>query len=189
MYNSNVVNCSRRGFLKVKLNLIFCTNVKTMVFKNSEFNIHGYDKETIFYTESGDEEISNCTFNFGVNYGQFAIHVDGDFKMFNNTITSVNSTNQPLAVAIFRKVPGTNINNVEFNSNKINGVRTLMYLNAMTPCHVKILNNTIDFDMSTLNNVTSQIESLTICGNKAKSNSLSGKYAKKYRIENNSFEN
>ncbi len=189
LYDGNVVNCSKNGFLKEKLNLIYCTKVKKMVFRNSEFNVHGFDKETVFYTESGDEEISNCTFNFGVNYSQFAIHVNGNFKMLNNKIITPKAIMKPKAVAIFRRTPDGKIDNVEFSNNKINGVSTLMYLNAMTPRHVKIMNNTIDFDMATLNSVTSKMESLTICGNKARSNSLNEKNAKKCNIVNNSFEN
>jgi hypothetical protein len=189
LYDNNIVNCSRIGFLKEKLNMIYCTKVKKMTFRNSEFNIHGYDKETVFYTESGDEEISNCTFNFGVNFSQFAIHVDGDFKMLNNKIITSKAIKKPTAVAIFRKTPDGNIYNVEFSNNRINGISTLMYLNAMAPSHVKIINNTIDFEMATLNSVKEQMESLTISGNKAKSNNLNNRHAKKCTIANNRFGN
>jgi hypothetical protein len=64
-----------------------------------------------------------------------------------------------------------------------------MYLNAMAPSHVKIINNTIDFEMATLNSVKEQMESLTISGNKAKSNNLNNRHAKKCTIANNRFGN
>lgn len=186
-YHDNYVSLSANPLLKEKLNLVYCTGVKKMVFKDSYFDIKGVEKETIFYTEKGKEIIEGCTFDIRVPYSQFSIHTEGDFIMKNNIINNLELQKPPIAVAIIRHSDTGGIDKLCFDHNKCYNMKSLVLLNSTAPRIMKIVNNQLDFEICNFVGERTRFKSIRIFNNSALSNSLDNTMSDNCRIKNNTF--
>ena len=169
------------------MNLVYCTKVKQMIFKDSYFNVSGFNKETIFYTESGKEIIKRCKFDITVPYNNFVIHTDGDIIMKDNVINNNQSNISPFALVALRQIGNERVDNVAIVNNKCNSFRSLVFLNAMTPHSLSINKNDTDCEILRYTGLKSLIQSLKVANNKAKNLSIDNSIIKKKNIKNNQF--
>lgn len=186
-YINNRVVCSADTPVKEKMNLIYCTKVKEMIFKDSYFNVSGFNKETIFYTESGKEIIKRCKFDITVPYNNFVIHTEGDIIMKDNVINNNQSNISPFALVALRQTGNERVDNVAIINNKCNSFRSLVFLNALTPHTLSINKNDTDCEILRYTGLKSLIQSLKVANNKAKNLSIDNSIIKKKKIKNNQF--